>query len=121
MNLKQVRFKQQIEGTDSETVVVSIAGQDKLTAEGYLPKSSLSSEFVFAKENDFFVYPNNYNHFVKHFTNTFQHGGVSLEEVLIPYVELEPKSAKGATGESTAAADPVNSRNVSRFKRPGRK
>jgi hypothetical protein len=44
-----------------------------------------------------------------------------LEEVLIPYVELEPKSAKGATGESTAAADPVNSRNVSRFKRPGRK
>jgi hypothetical protein len=58
---------------------------------------------------------------VKHFTNTFQHGGVSLEEVLIPYVELEPKSAKGATGESTAAADPVSSRNVSRFKRPGRK
>jgi CheY-like chemotaxis protein len=95
--------------------------QIKDPAEGYLPKSSLSSEFVFAKENDFFVYPNNYNHFVKHFTNTFQHGGVSLEEVLIPYVELEPKSAKGATGESTAAADPVSSRNVSRFKRPGRK
>ena len=57
----------------------------------YLPKSSISSEFVFTTDQDFFVYPNNYNHFVKYYNNTFQHGGLSLEEMLIPYVELEPK------------------------------
>ncbi len=56
-----------------------------------LPKSSVSAEFVFAKENDFFVYPNNYNHFVNYYMDTFQHGGVSLEELMIPFVELVPK------------------------------
>lgn len=59
--------------------------------EAYLPKSGISSEYVFTRDNDYFVYPNNYNHFVKHFGDTFQHGGISLEEVLIPYVVLEPK------------------------------
>jgi hypothetical protein len=56
-----------------------------------LPKSRLSSEFVFTSGNDFFVYPNNYNHFVNYYSNTFQHGGVSLEEMLIPYIELDAK------------------------------
>lgn len=56
-----------------------------------LPKTKLSSEFVFTSEGDYFVYPNNYNHFVKYFQNTFQHGGISLEEILIPYVELHAK------------------------------
>lgn len=60
--------------------------------EAFLPKSNLSSEFVFAKENDFFVYPNNYNHFVNFYGNTFQHGGISLEELLIPFVILSPKA-----------------------------
>lgn len=59
--------------------------------EAFLPKSNLSSEFVFVKENDFFVYPNNYNHFVNYYGNTFQHGGISLEELLIPYVVLKAK------------------------------
>ncbi len=59
--------------------------------DAFLPKAGLSSEFVFAANNDFFVYPNNYNHFVKYYNDTFQHGGISLEELLIPYVELEPK------------------------------
>ncbi len=56
-----------------------------------LPKSRISSEFVFVSKEDFFVYPNNYNHFVNYYSNTFQHGGVSLEELLIPFVELDPK------------------------------
>ncbi len=56
-----------------------------------LPKSKLSSEYVFARETDYFVYPNNYNHFVKYYQNTFQHGGISLEEILIPYIELDAK------------------------------
>ena len=59
--------------------------------EAFLPRTALSSEFVFAKDDDFFVYPNNYNHFVNYYGNTFQHGGISLEELLIPYTELMPK------------------------------
>lgn len=59
--------------------------------EVHLPKGKLSSEFVFARENGYFVYPNNYNHFVNYYANTFQHGGISLEEILIPFVILEPK------------------------------
>jgi CheY-like chemotaxis protein len=57
----------------------------------FLPKANVSSEFVFAREADFFVYPNNYNHFVNHYEDTFQHGGLSLEEICIPFVELKPK------------------------------
>lgn len=60
-------------------------------SEAFLPQIKLSNEYVFARENDFFVYPNNYNHFVNHYGNTFQHGGISMEEMLIPYVELSPK------------------------------
>ncbi len=60
-------------------------------SEAYLPASSLSSEYIFCRNTDFFVYPNNFNHFVNHYKDTFQHGGVSLEELLIPYVELHPK------------------------------
>ncbi len=57
----------------------------------YLPKENLSTEYIFAKEDSFFVYPNNYNRFVSMYTNTFQHGGISLEEMLIPFIVLKPK------------------------------
>ena len=56
-----------------------------------LPAPHLSSAYIFATGRDFFVYPNNYNHFVQHFTDTFQHGGISLEEMLVPVVTLRPK------------------------------
>ena len=56
-----------------------------------LPKSNISSEYVFVRENDYFVYPNNYNHFVHYYNDTFQHGGVSMEELLIPFVILQSK------------------------------
>jgi DNA-binding response OmpR family regulator len=59
--------------------------------EAFLPQIKLSNEYVFAREADFFVYPNNYNHFVNYYGNTFQHGGISMEEMLIPYIELQPK------------------------------
>ena len=59
--------------------------------DAFLPKSNVSSAFVFAKEKQFFVYPNNYNHFVKLYRNTFQHGGVSMQEMMIPFVNLVPK------------------------------
>lgn len=55
-----------------------------------LPRATLSGGYVFARENDFFAYPNNYNHYANHYRDTFQHGGVSLEEMLVPLVSLVP-------------------------------
>ena len=56
-----------------------------------LPALHISSSFIFAKEDYFFAYPNNYNHFVKYYKNTYQHGGISLEELIIPCVTFQPK------------------------------
>jgi len=54
----------------------------------HLPKANLSSKYIFATNDDFLVYPNNYNHFANYYRNTFQHGGISLEEMLIPLITL---------------------------------
>jgi hypothetical protein len=59
--------------------------------EYYLPKVNVSTRWVFAKSTDFFAYPNNFNHYVNYYRNTFQHGGLSMEEVLIPIITLSPK------------------------------
>ena len=59
--------------------------------EYFLPKQNVSSKYIFAKEDMYFVYQNNYNQFVKVYKNTYQHGGVSLEEMLIPLVTLKSK------------------------------
>ena len=56
-----------------------------------LPKINLSSSFTFATEDRYLIYPSNYNHFVNFYKNTYQHGGVSLEEMLIPFAVLSPK------------------------------
>lgn len=56
-----------------------------------LPASNITSEFIFATGSDFLVYPNNYNHYVRYYKNTFQHGGISLEEMLVPFITLSPK------------------------------
>ncbi len=56
-----------------------------------LPRRNVTSAFVFAKEDMFFAYPNNYNHYVNYYRDTFQHGGISLEEMIVPYVVLNPK------------------------------
>jgi len=58
-----------------------------------LPNPNLSSVYIFASNDDFFAYPNNYNHYVSYYKNTFQHGGVSLEEMIIPCVVMEPKES----------------------------
>ena len=60
-------------------------------SDAYLPKQHVSTRFIFAQEDQFFVYPNNYNHFVNYFRDTFQHGGISMEEMLIPVVYLKSK------------------------------
>lgn len=56
-----------------------------------LPRPNVSSTFIFAKEDVFLCYPNNYNYYVNYYRNTFQHGGISLEEMLVPVVRLLPK------------------------------
>lgn len=60
-------------------------------ADVYLPKNNVSTAYIFAKQDYFFAYPNNYNHYVTYYRNTFQHGGISLEEMIIPYIVLSAK------------------------------
>lgn len=59
--------------------------------EALLPKINMSSSYIFAKEDSYFVYPNNYNQFVNYYNETFQHGGISLEEMIIPVVTYSSK------------------------------
>ena len=60
-------------------------------ADVFLPRLNVSTSYIFAKEDMFFAYPNNYNYYVQYYRNTFQHGGISLEEMIIPYIVLSPK------------------------------
>jgi len=59
--------------------------------QAYLPRTNVSSNYVFCRRNDFFAYPNNYNYYVNYYKNTFQHGGISIEEVLVPFITLKSK------------------------------
>lgn len=74
---------------------LSFEGKDVFAAKNPssigLPSISMNSTFIFAKNNLFFAYPNNYNHYVSYYKNSYQHGGISLEEVLIPFVVLNPR------------------------------
>jgi len=57
----------------------------------HLPKPNVSTEYLFATEDTFFAYPNNYNQYVNYYRDTFQHGGISMEEMIVPFVVLDPK------------------------------
>lgn len=54
-----------------------------------LPSPNISTSYVFATGNDFFAYPNNYNYYVQYYKDTFQHGGISMEEMIIPLITLK--------------------------------
>ncbi len=56
-----------------------------------LPKTNMTSSYIFAGPNKYFVYPNNYNHYAHHYINTYQHGGISMEEMIIPIISLKQK------------------------------
>ena len=56
-----------------------------------LPSPNVSSSYIYACNEDFFSYPNNYNYYVQYYTGTFQHGGISLQEMLVPLVTMTPK------------------------------
>ena len=57
----------------------------------HLPKFSHEDKYVFALENTYFIYPNKFNEYAKHFMNSYQHGGVSLQEMLVPLIKLSPR------------------------------
>lgn len=57
----------------------------------YLPSRNVSTSYIFATSTDFFAYPNNYNYYANYYKDTFQHGGISMEEMMIPLVTLVPK------------------------------
>ena len=57
----------------------------------FLPKINVSTAYVFTIEDYFFAYPNNYNYYVNYYKDTFQHGGISLEEMIVPFAQLSPK------------------------------
>lgn len=71
---------------DSREVFEVINPQD-----AYLPRTNVSSRYIFAQGNDFFAYPNNYNYYVNYYRDTFQHGGISLEEMIIPFIVCSPR------------------------------
>jgi len=56
----------------------------------FLPKTNLSSRYIFALNQDYLVYQNNYNHYANYYKDTFQHGGISMQEIMIPVARLEP-------------------------------
>ena len=56
----------------------------------HLPKPHISTSYIFAINDDFLAYPNNFNYYVSYYRDTFQHGGVSLEEMIVPFVKLKP-------------------------------
>ena len=60
----------------------------------HLPKRHITSPYIFARNNDFFAYPNNYNQYVQYYNRTFQHGGLSMEEILIPFVVMRSRGAE---------------------------
>ncbi len=60
-------------------------------ADALLPSPNLSTSYIFATGNRFFAYPNDFNHYVRYYSNTFQHGGISMEEMIVPFITLHSK------------------------------
>ena len=65
----------------------------KEPTKAFLPAPNLSTSYIFATGSNFFAYPNNYNYYVQYYKDTFQHGGISMEEMLIPLIKLRPRGA----------------------------
>jgi len=60
-------------------------------ADAQLPSPNLSTTYIFATGNRFFAYPNDFNYYARYYNNTFQHGGISMEEMIVPFVTLRGK------------------------------
>ena len=57
----------------------------------HLPRPNVSTSYVFAQGDQFFAYPNNYNYYVQYYKDTFQHGGISMEEIIVPLVSMKKR------------------------------
>ncbi len=84
-----LRYKQGKNLNYQEKDVMEIKDPDAI----FLPKPNVSTRYIFARPGKFFVYPNNLNHFVNYFKNTFQHGGISMEEMMIPFALFSSKKS----------------------------
>jgi len=82
-----LRYKQGKNLSFEEDRVYVVRKPEKL----FLPRINVSTSYVFAVEDYFFAYPNNYNYYVKYYSDTFQHGGISMEEMIIPLISLTSK------------------------------
>ncbi|WP_066633581.1 T9SS response regulator signal transducer PorX [Labilibacter marinus] len=83
-----LRYKQGKNLNYNEKEVFAVTKPEEIQ----LPKVNVSTSYIFAANDDFLAYPNNYNHYVSYYKDTFQHGGISMEEMLIPYIVLSPKN-----------------------------
>lgn len=83
-----LRFKQGKNLAYEAKSVFEVKNPEKV----FLPRPNVSTSYIFATGNDFFAYPNNYNYYVSYYKDTFQHGGISMEEIMVPLVVMEPKA-----------------------------
>jgi hypothetical protein len=79
------KFGRNLKVDDRQSIFV------KDPADFRLPKGSVTTNYVMAKEDYYFVYPTDYHKFLTHYRDSFQHGGVSMEEMILPFVRLHPK------------------------------
>ena len=79
------KYGDNLKGDEKEAVIV------RKPESWRLPSFTLSTTYLIAREDMYFVYPNNYNEMVRRFQNSFQHGGISLEEMIVPVAILNPK------------------------------
>jgi hypothetical protein len=79
------KYGDNLNSDEKESVLI------KKPYEWRLPAFTLATTYIIAKEDFYFVYPNNYNEMVRLFQNSFQHGGISLEEMVVPVVVMTPK------------------------------
>ncbi|AWG26168.1 bifunctional response regulator/alkaline phosphatase family protein [Flavobacterium kingsejongi] len=82
-----LRYKTGRSLTYEERDVYAVKDPKKL----HLPAINMSSSYIFAKNDHFLAYVNNYNHYVSYYRNTYQHGGISLEEMIVPFLVFNPK------------------------------
>jgi DNA-binding response OmpR family regulator len=82
-----LRFKQGKSLAYSDKSIFEIRKPEEV----FLPRPNVSTSYIFATGSDFFAYPNNYNYYASYYKDTFQHGGVSMEEMMIPFVILSPR------------------------------